>query len=181
MGLIKGGKNSRSGSLLLRGANEQMLEEIHRSVHDAMCAVKRAMEGTYVVPGGGAVEAALSIYLENFATTLASREQLAIAEFAQALLVIPKTLAMNAAQDSIELCAKLCAIHNQSQADPAKRNLQNRGLDLVQGKIRDNLTAGVVEPAMSKIKQLQFATEAAVTILRIDDSVKLQAEGQPGM
>merc|ERR1711998_408751 len=130
-----------------------------------------------VVPGGGAVEAAVSIYLENFANTLGSREQLAIAEFAQALLVIPKVLAMNAAKDAIELCA----IHNTSQSDPEKRNLQYRGLDLVQGKIRDNLAAGVVEPAMSKIKQLQFATEAAVTILRIDDSVKLQAEGQPGM
>merc|ERR1712196_650865 len=101
---------------------------------------------------------------------------------AQALLVIPKTLASNAAQDAIELTAKLCAIHNQSQNDPEKRHLQFRGLDLVQGKIRDNLAAGVVEPAMSKVKQLRFATEAAVTILRIDDSVKIQAEeGQPGM
>merc|ERR1711975_18583 len=118
--------------------------------------------------------------------TLGSREQLAIAEFAQALLVIPKTLATNAAQDAIELTAKLCAIHHTSQTDPAKRNLQYRGLDLVQGKIRDNLAHGVVEPAMSKIKQLQFATEAAVTILRIDDSVKItpaqeQGGGMPGM
>jgi chaperonin GroEL (HSP60 family) len=48
--------------------------------------------------GGGAVEAGLSVYLENFATSLGSREQLAIAEFADALLVIPKTLAVNAAK-----------------------------------------------------------------------------------
>ncbi len=53
--------------------------------------------------GGGAVEAALSIYLENFATTLGSREQLAIAEVADALLVIPKSLAVNAAKDATDL------------------------------------------------------------------------------
>merc|ERR1711998_436348 len=178
---IKGTKVRSSNTIVLRGPSSYYLDEAHRTITDCLNAVKRVMESGSVVPGGGCVEAAVSIYLENFATTLGSREQLAIAEFAQALLVIPKTLAMNAAKDAIELCAKLCAIHNNSQSDPEKRNLQYRGLDLVNGKIRDNLAAGVVEPAMSKIKQLQFATEAAVTILRIDDSVKLQAEGQPGM
>jgi T-complex protein 1 subunit alpha len=47
------------------------------------------------------------------------------------------------------------------------------GLDLVEGTIRDNLAAGVVEPAISKIKSLRFATEAAITILRIDDRITL--------
>merc|ERR1711881_741764 len=80
-----------------------------------MCVVKRTLESNNVLLGGGCVESALSIYLENFATTLGSREQLAIAEFAEALLVIPKTLATNAAQDAIELGAKLRAIHHTSQ------------------------------------------------------------------
>ena len=62
--------------------------------------IKRMLESNILVAGGGAVETALSIYLESFATTLGSREQLAIAEFAEALLVIPKTLAVNAAQVS---------------------------------------------------------------------------------
>lgn len=180
---IRGTKVRQSGTIVLRGPSCYYLDEAHRTITDCLNAVKRVLESGSVVPGGGCVEAAVSIYLENFANTLGSREQLAIAEFAQALLVIPKTLAMNAAQDAIELCAKLCAIHHTSQTDPQKRNLQFRGLDLVNGKIRDNMAAGVVEPAMSKIKQLQFATEAAVTILRIDDSVKLAAQGQgmPGM
>jgi len=89
--LIKGTKHSRSASIILRGANRYMLEEMDRSLHDSLCIVQRTLESNYIVPGGGAVEAALSIYLENFATTLGSREQLAIAEFAEALLVIPKT------------------------------------------------------------------------------------------
>jgi len=88
---------------------------MERSIHDALCAVKRVCESKRVVPGGGAVEAALSIYLENFATSLSSREQLAIAEFAKSLLIIPKTLAANAAQDATELVAKLRAYHNASQ------------------------------------------------------------------
>ena len=71
------------------------------------------------LPGGGAVEAALSIYLENFANTLGSREQLAIAEFADALLVIPKTLAVNAAKDATELVAKLRAYHYTAQVSHA--------------------------------------------------------------
>jgi T-complex protein 1 subunit alpha len=177
---IRGTKVRASNTIVLRGPSSYYLDEAHRTITDVLNAVKRVLESGAVVPGGGAVETAVAIYLENFATTLGSREQLAIAEFAEALLVIPKTLAANAAQDAIELSAKLRAIHHTSQVDPEKRNLQNRGLDLVKGKIRDNLTAGVVEPAMSKVKQLQFATEAAVTILRIDDSVKLAPEGQQG-
>lgn len=71
---------------------------ILRALHDSLMVIKRMLESNVLVAGGGAVETALSIYLESFATTLGSREQLAIAEFAEALLVIPKTLAVNAAQ-----------------------------------------------------------------------------------
>lgn len=172
----------QSASIVLRGANEQMLEEMHRSIHDAMCAVKRTLESKSVVPGGGAVEAALSIYLENFATTLSSREQLAIAEFAQSLLVIPKQLAINAAKDATDLVAKLRAHHFQSQTSGAhdvKKVKRNYGLDLTNGVVRDNFEAGVLEPTMSKTKSLKAATEAAISILRIDDFIKIQPEKQP--
>eukprot|EP00054_Salpingoeca_dolichothecata_P038448 m.13921 g.13921 ORF g.13921 m.13921 type:complete len:553 (+) comp8631_c0_seq2:11-1669(+) len=169
-------KAKTSASIILRGANDFMLDEMERSVHDALCVVKRVLESKKVVPGGGAVESALSIYLENFATSLGSREQLAIAEFAQALLVIPKTLAVNAAQDATELVAKLRAFHNTAQVKPDKANLKWVGLDLMNGVVRDNKKAGVVEPAMSKVKSLKFATEAAITILRIDTFIKLKPE-----
>jgi len=49
-----------------------MVDEMERSIHDALCVVKRVMESRSIVPGGGCVEAALSIYLENFATSLVS-------------------------------------------------------------------------------------------------------------
>merc|ERR1712008_152187 len=110
---------------------------------------------------------------------------------ADALLVIPKTLAVNAAKDSSDLVAQLRAAHARSQRggngvegedskDSENTGVEtscHTGLDLIEGKIRDNLAAGVVEPAISKIKSLRFATEAAITILRIDDRITL-AKGQ---
>jgi len=179
MVVIKESANNQACTILLRGANDYMLDEIDRSVHDALCIVKRTLESGKVVAGGGAVEAALSIYLENMATTLGSREQLAIAEFANALLVIPKVLTVNAAKDSTELVAKLRAIHHQAQSQEGKVELSGMGLDLVNGELRDNLASGILEPALSKVKSIQFATEAAITILRIDDMIRLESqEGQ---
>lgn len=65
-------KARTAASIILRGANDFMLDEVERSLHDALCVVKRVMECNQIVAGGGAVEAALSIYLENFATSLVS-------------------------------------------------------------------------------------------------------------
>lgn len=174
--LIKSPKAKTAASIILRGANDFMVEEMDRSIHDALCVVKRVIESKSIVPGGGCVEAALSIYLENFATSLASREQLAIAEFANSLLVIPKTLTVNAAKDSVDLVAKLRAYHNASQVQADKAHLKWFGLDLIEGVVRDNKKAGVLEPTMSKVKCLKFATEAAITILRIDDLVTIEPE-----
>merc|ERR1712004_785449 len=174
--LITGPKQRTAASIILRGLNDFYCDEMERSVHDSLCVVKRVMESKNVVVGGGTVEAALSIYLKNFATTLSSREQLAIADFAKSLLVIPKTLAVNAAQDSSDLVAKLRAYHNTSQTKADHSQMKNYGLDLYEGVVRDNLKAGVFEPAISKVKSLKFATEAAITILRIDDLIKLEPE-----
>ena len=178
--MVRGCKSGRAATVLLRGANDYMLDEMDRSLHDAFCIVKRVLESGKVVPGGGAVEAALSVYLENFATTLGSREQLAIAEFADALLIIPKTLAVNAAKDATELVAKLRAYHHTAQTRPDKAHLARCGLDLIAGTVRNNVDAGVVEPALSKLKIVQFATEAAITILRIDDLIRLAPQEQDG-
>jgi len=178
--LIKNPKKHKAASIILRGPNSFFLEEMERSIHDSLCVVKRTLESKKVVPGGGAVEAALSIYLENFATTLGSREQLAIAQFADALLVIPKTLAVNAAVDATDLVVKLRAHHNAAQTDKTKQDLKWSGLDLYNGKVRNNLDAGVLEPAISKVKSLRFATEAAITILRIDDMITINPKQQEG-
>lgn len=175
--LIKGPSARTASSLILRGPNDFYCDEMERSVHDALCVVKRVLESTSIVCGGGAVEAALSVYLESFATSLSSREQLAIGAFAQSLLVIPNTLTVNAAKDATDLVPKLRAYHHSSQVKTEHSQLKYYGLDLVEGQVRDNKKAGVFEPALSKLKQLKFATEAAITILRIDDMIKLEPEG----
>jgi len=178
--LIKSPKARSAASIILRGANDFMVDEMERSIHDALCVVKRTLESKTLVPGGGACEAALSIYLETFATSLGSREQLAIAEYAKSLLVIPKTLAVNAAKDATDLVAKLRAYHNSSQIKSEHANLKWVGLDLFEGVVRDNKKAGVLEPTISKVKCLKFATEAAITILRIDDMIKLAPQPKEG-
>ena len=197
--LVKGTKVHSSASIILRGANDYSLDEMERSVHDSLSAVKRTLESGRIVPGGGAVETALHIYLEEWATSVGSREQLAIAAFAQSLLVIPLTLSINAAKDSSELVAQLRSRHALSQSvtsptspnsksPPANdqkslakmKNYRNYGLDLTNGKVRDCVKAGVLEPSMSKVKQLKSAVEACVAIMRIDTLIKLDPEQRGG-
>jgi T-complex protein 1 subunit alpha len=177
---FEGMKNQKAQTVILRGANDFFLDEVERSMHDSLCVLKRVLESNQVVAGGGAVEVSLSIFLDDFARTLGSREQLAIAEFSEALQVIPKTLAINAAKDATDLIAKLRVFHNAALKadDEAKKDLKYTGLDLINGKVRNNLKAGVLEPTISKVKSLKFATEAAITILRIDDMIKLAPKEQ---
>ncbi|KAL8996829.1 MAG: hypothetical protein Q9169_003731 [Polycauliona sp. 2 TL-2023] len=211
--LVKGTKAFTSASIILRGSNEYQLDEMERSVHDSLSAVKRTLESGSIVPGGGAVETALHIYLEEFALSVGSREQLAIGEFAQTLLVIPKTLATNAAKDSAELVAQLRSYHASSQRlsdesttqgppsspskgqkgaatqqEPSKeekmmvkrRGYRNYGLDLSRGKVVDMVKIGVMEPSMSKVRQLKSAVEACIAIMRIDTLIKLDPEKRGG-
>jgi len=162
-----------TASLILRGPNTFTLEEANRTLRDALSAVKRVIESKHVVSGGGAVEAALSVFLNSEAKKFDGKEQVAMLKFAEALLVIPKILANNAALDSTDLVAKLRAAHYEAQQKGEKCFA---ALDLVNGKIRDGMNDGVIEPGMSKVKSIQFATEAAITILRIDDLIKLNPE-----
>ncbi|OBA24241.1 T-complex protein 1 [Metschnikowia bicuspidata var. bicuspidata NRRL YB-4993] len=178
--LVKGTRQHSLSSIILRGANEYSLDEMQRSIHDSLSVVKRTLESGHVVPGGGAVETALNIYLEKFATTVGSREQMAIAEFANALLVIPKTLAVNAAKDSSELIAKLRTYHAASQValkdDVKRQKYKNYGLDLLNGKIVNEVSTGVLEPTLSKVKSLKSALEACISILRIDTMITVAPE-----
>ena len=154
-----------------------MLDEMERAMHDALCVVKRTLESGRVVPGGGATECAAAVFLESFAMSIASREQMAVAEFAEALLALPKTLAVNSgACDALELVAQLRAAHYAAQQTPSERPGALRcptGLDLGAGCLRDSLAAGVLEPMMSKVRMLKAATEAAISILRIDDMMTI--------
>ena len=110
-------KKQSAQTILLRGANYLMLDETERSVHDALCAVKRVLESNKLVVGGGCVEVSTSLYLENYARSLGSREQMAINEYAESLNIIPKQLAINAAKDATDLLTKLRYVHERYQKE----------------------------------------------------------------
>jgi T-complex protein 1 subunit alpha len=154
---FKGFKNERAASIIVRGANEVMCDEIERSIHDSLCVVKRTLESGSVVAGGGSVEMALNVHLEDFSRQLETREQIAVAEFAEALTIIPKVLATNAAQDANDLVSKLRVLHAKAQSgETDEKGYRFSGLDLVKGEVRHNLKHGVIEPTVSKVKSIKY-------------------------
>ncbi|KAL7721860.1 T-complex protein 1 subunit alpha [Entamoeba marina] len=174
--VLRGCGDGASATIMLRGANTSMLDEMARSLHDALCVLRRVLESNTISVGGGSTDVALSVHLSEYATSLEGREQLAVQAFADSLCVIPKVLAQNAAKDSSDLLSQLRNKHYIAQKEGSKCY---DGLDLVNGVVRNNLDAGIVEPALSKVKCIKFATEAAITILRIDDLIKLNPTPQP--
>lgn len=168
------GLKKRMASIVLRGANENLLDEMERSVHDALCSLKKAMESRTIVAGGGSVEAALSLHLDHFSNTICSKDQIGIQKFSEALLVIPKILAANSGLDANELIARMISLMNKCNDSSAK----TLGIDVIEGGIQDNIKLGIIEPAISKLKALRSATEAAIGLLRIDEVIRLPPENK---
>lgn len=169
------GTKSPAVTLLLRGGTQQVLDSLERALDDAMHAVADTIEDGKLVPGGGATEIELSLRLREYASTFKGREQLAITKFAEAVEIIPKTLAENAGYNSIDKLVELKSKHEKSK---------NMGLNAYTGEVVDMLQQGVIEPLRIKIQAIQSATDAASLILRIDDvmaSTKKKEEAGPGM
>ncbi|MEN6341326.1 MAG: thermosome subunit alpha [Methanospirillum sp.] len=169
-------ENPRAVTILLHGGTEHVVDELERAIHDAIRVVGIVVEdGKYVV-GGGAPEIELARSLREYATTIGGREQLAVEAFANALEVIPRTIAENAGLDQIDALVALRAAHDAGCA--------TAGVDVRTGEAIDMEAAGVVEPLRVKTQAISSATEAAVMILRIDDviagSKSQMPEGGPG-
>ncbi len=169
-------QNPRAVTILLHGGTEHVVDELERAIHDAIRVVGIVVEdGKYVV-GGGALEMELAQSLREYATTIGGREQLAVEAFANALEVIPRTIAENAGLDQIDALVALRTAHKAGRA--------NAGVDVRTGEAVDMDEAGVIEPLRVKTQAISSATEAAVMILRIDDviagSKSQMPEGGPG-
>ncbi len=156
-------KDPKSVSILVRGGTEHVVEEIKRAVTDAVSGVASAIQTGKVVSGGGSTEAAVSKALKNYADKVGGREQLAIVAFAEALDVIPRTLAENAGIDPIDILVDLRSKHDAGQI--------HMGVDVYKNKIVDMMKQGVIEPLKIKTQAIQSATESAEMILRIDDVI----------
>jgi len=161
-------RDPKAVSLILRGSTKHVAEEIERAVEDAIGVVASTVEDKKVVAGGGAPEIAISKGLKEYADTISGREQLAVAAFAEALEVVPKTLAENAGLDSIDALVDLRAAHEKSFYI---------GLDVFAGEVVDMYQAGVVEPQRVKKQAIQSAAEATEMILRIDDVIATKGTG----
>ncbi|MEM3581619.1 MAG: thermosome subunit beta [Candidatus Bathyarchaeia archaeon] len=157
-------KNPKAVTIVIRGGTEHVVDEAERSLHDALCVVRNAIEDGKIVPGGGAPEAEVAKQLRDYAVKVGGREQLAIEAFADAVESIPLTLAENAGLDPIDIMVALRAKH-ESAATPSY------GVDVFSGKVRDMLELKVVEPLRVKQQVIKSATEAANMILKIDDLI----------
>lgn len=168
---IEGCKRPRSVSLLLRGGSQRVVDEVDRSVHDAIMVVKDVMQKPSVVAGGGAPETYAATRLRSWAKSLEGREQLAVERFADALEVIPLTLAENAGMDPIDTLASLRA--RQIQGD------KWTGIDVLRSRIANMKASDIVEPLAVKEQVVSAASEAACMILRIDDVVATAKSAGP--
>ena len=167
---IEGCKHPQSVTMLIRGGTQRVIDEVDRSIHDSLMVVKDVIEKPEIVAGGGAPEAFAASQLKDWADNFDGREQLAIKKYAEALEVIPLTIAENAGMDSIDTMATLRSKHNQGQ--------KWTGIDAKNTKIADMMAINVLEPIVVKEQIIKSATEAACMILRIDDVIAIS--GGPG-
>jgi thermosome len=168
---IEDSKDPKAVSVIIRGSTKHIAEEIERAIEDAIGVVASTIEDKKVVAGGGAPEIAISKGLKEYADSISGREQLAVSAFAEALEIVPKTLAENAGLDSIDALVDLRAAHEKSLY---------MGLDVFEGDVRDMYRAGVVEPQRVKKQAIQSAAEATEMILRIDDIIASTGAGKGG-
>ena len=167
---IEGCKNPKAVTFLIRGGSQRVIDEVERSIHDAIMVVKDVIEKPYFLPGGGAPEAYLSYKLRVWGQTLSGREQLAVEKFAEALESIPIWLARNAGMNTIDAITQLRS--KQSAGD------KYTGVDVINGVIGDIEKINIVEPINVKEQIIKSATETANMILRIDNIVSVSKTSQ---
>ncbi|WP_049890201.1 thermosome subunit alpha [Natronorubrum sulfidifaciens] len=156
-------EDAKAVTLILRGGTEHVIDEVDRAIEDSLGVVRTTLEDGKVVAGGGAPEVELSLALRDYADSVGGREQLAVEAFADALEVIPRTLAENAGLDPIDSLVELRADHDGGET--------TSGLDAYTGDTIDMAEEGVYEPLRVKTQAIESATEAAVMLLRIDDVI----------
>jgi thermosome len=166
-------KNPKAVSVVLRGGTEHVVQSLETAFEDATRVVGVVIEDGELLAGGGSPEVELALRLKEYAATLKGREQLAVNAFAEALEIVPRTLAENAGLDPIDKLVELRSQHEQG--------VKTAGLNVISGDVVDMWEEGVVEPLRVKTQALNSATEASTMILRIDDVIaSTRSAGPPG-
>ena len=172
MTFIEGCRNPKSVSILVRGGTERVVDEAERAIHDALCVVRDVIVEPWVVAGGGSSEAELAKMVRSYAQKLSGKEQLAVQAYADALEIIPISLAENAGMDPIDSLMQVRAKH-QAKSKWA-------GVDPINGKVADLAKLEVFEPLSVKVQALKSAGEAASMILKIDDVIAASKSKESG-
>jgi thermosome len=160
-------------SIFVRAGLERMIDEAERSLNDALYVISDIAEMPKMVPGGGAIEMEVAKEVRSYARKVGGREQLAIEAFADALEVIPKTLAENAGLDTLDTMVAMKAAHE-------KKDGLSMGVNVFEGGVADMMKNGVVEPLVVKLQAIKSGIEVTSMILRIDDVVAAKSSGGPG-
>ncbi len=168
---IEGCQNPKAVSILARGGSQRVVDEVERSIHDALMSVKDAVEYPYVVVGGGAAEAHVSGKLREWTNSLDGRPQLAAQRFADGIETIPLVLAENAGMDPLDTQVQL-----RSRSTNGKASF---GVDVLNAKVADLESENIYEPLAVKEQVINAATEAACMILRIDDVIAASKSHSP--
>jgi len=150
-------------SVLIRGSNKLMLEEAERSVHDALCVIRSLVKTKFLIAGGGAPEIEVSLQLSHFSKTLEGRNAQCVKSYADALEIIPYTLAENAGLHPIAIVTDLRNRHAQGE--------KNTGINVRKGIISNIVEENVVQPLLVSLSALTLATETIAMLLKIDDIV----------
>jgi chaperonin GroEL (HSP60 family) len=168
---VEGCKHPKAVTILIRGGTERVVDEADRSIHDALCVIKDVVEEPKIVAGGGAPEIETARLLREFAEKLAGRERLAVIAFADAIEVIPITLAENSGMDPIDALSEM-------QSEHAKGNMWV-GVDGIKNEVADLSALNIYEPMVVKAQAIKSATEAATLLLRIDDIIAVSKMSAP--
>jgi thermosome len=161
---IEGGAAADAVTIFARGGTEHVVDELERALTDSLDVVYAALDAGGVVPGAGATEIAVANHVREGAAGVEGRRQLAAEAFADAVDVLPRTLAENTGMDPIDALVDLRAAHDSGTMAGIISEDQT-------GTVADPVDHGVLDPAAVKREAVQNATEAATMIVRIDDVI----------
>jgi len=164
-------EDSRVSTLVLRGSTMNILDDMERAVDDGVNTYKTLHRDGRLVPGAGATEMEMAHQIKQFATQCPGLDQYAIHKFAEALEVVPRTLAENSGQNATKVITALYAAHDKGQS--------SGGVDIIKGGVCDATAAGVQDLYFTKKSAFDLALEATLTVLRVDQIIMAKRAGGP--
>lgn len=161
---MTGVKNKgKTATILVRGSNRLVIDEGHRSIHDALCVIRSLIKLKYLVPGGGVPEINLSLKLEKYAQKIGGMTGYCIRAYARAFEVIPYTLSENAGLDPIKMVTEMRNRHASGE--------HTAGINVRKACITDIREEKVLQPLLVSVSAINLATECVRMLLKIDDIV----------